>query len=423
MPGLPAPDLQVVLRVPWPARSLARVDFYWDEWGVVGEADGHGEVRRFDRCRPGREGASGASGTGGAARGALGLGRSRRTSAHVANRLRAAFARAQRRDRAPRDWRVVAGSPSRRLPLRERLDDLGSRSHGGRSRRGTYASKLDTVVVSSAGDAGDDDPASGGSHRLVAAHAALSGAGGARRRAADGRRASPLRPTSDRAAPAAARADRRPRAGHHRRRVRTTDAHRPAAGPRRRRLVRDTAPLRRAPGRGSLPPSRHERDRHRPSINRRRSSEHHPDARQRRQRHRLQGRRPVPGRLRPQGDRARRARDAGPDGAASRVRPDSAAQGQEGRRLAAHDDPDRRADRDARGARRGRALGQLQHLLHPGPRRRGRRRRAEGHRREPVRRAGLRLEGRDAGGVLVVHRDDAHLARRLGPGLDRRRRW
>ena len=42
----------------------------------------------------------------------------------------------------------------------------------------------------------------------------------------------------------------------------------------------------------------------------------------------------------------------------------------------------------------------LQHLLDPGPRRRGDRR---------VRRAGLRLEGRDPGGVLVVPRADARL--------------
>ncbi len=34
----------------------------------------------------------------------------------------------------------------------------------------------------------------------------------------------------------------------------------------------------------------------------------------------------------------------------------------------AHDHPDRRADRDAEGARRGSALGLVQHLLHPGPR-------------------------------------------------------
>ncbi len=39
---------------------------------------------------------------------------------------------------------------------------------------------------------------------------------------------------------------------------------------------------------------------------------------------------------------------------------------------------------------------------------------------EPAGRPGLRLEGRDARGVLVVHRDDAHLAGRQRPGLDRR---
>ena len=45
-------------------------------------------------------------------------------------------------------------------------------------------------------------------------------------------------------------------------------------------------------------------------------------------------------------------------------------------RLAAHDDPDRRPHRDARRARRRGALGELQHLLDPGPRRGGGRRRA-----------------------------------------------
>ena len=45
----------------------------------------------------------------------------------------------------------------------------------------------------------------------------------------------------------------------------------------------------------------------------------------------------------------------------------------------------------------------LQHLLHPGPRRRGHR-----GRRHP----GVRLEGRDARGVLVVHRARADVARR-----------
>ncbi len=73
----------------------------------------------------------------------------------------------------------------------------------------------------------------------------------------------------------------------------------------------------------------------------------------------------------------------------------AAAQGCSHHRLAAHDDPDRRADRDADLARRRGPLVLLQHLLDPGPRRGGDRR---------DRRPGLRLEGRDARGVLVVHR-------------------
>ena len=62
---------------------------------------------------------------------------------------------------------------------------------------------------------------------------------------------------------------------------------------------------------------------------------------------------------------------------------------------------------------------QLQHLLHPGPRRCGRRRRPEGHRRGSQRRPGVRLEGRDPRGVLVVHRAGAALARRrhAGPNM------
>ena len=44
------------------------------------------------------------------------------------------------------------------------------------------------------------------------------------------------------------------------------------------------------------------------------------------------------------------------------------------------------------------------------------------HAGDPKGVAGLRLEGRDARGVLVVHRAGARLARRLGPGPDRRRR-
>ena len=51
--------------------------------------------------------------------------------------------------------------------------------------------------------------------------------------------------------------------------------------------------------------------------------------------------------------------------------------------LAAHDHPDGRAHRDPHRARRRRALGVVQHLLDPGPRRRGRGRRAGRHHRRP----------------------------------------
>ncbi len=67
-------------------------------------------------------------------------------------------------------------------------------------------------------------------------------------------------------------------------------------------------------------------------------------------------------------------------------------------------------DRDAHHAGRRRSLGELQHLL---DRRLGSCRRGGGirrHHRSPHRHPGLRLEGRDARGVLVVHRAGAQLA-------------
>ncbi len=141
-----------------------------------------------------------------------------------------------------------------------------------------------------------------------------------------------------------------------------------------------------------------------------------------RQRHRLQGGRPVPGRVRPQGDPAGRTRDAWADVVAARVRRRAAAQGRARLRLAAHDRADRGADRDAGGARRRGPLGIVQHLLHPGPcGGRDRRRPA----RDPGRaqgRPGLRVEGRDPRGVLVGRRADADLARRAGQHDPRRRR-
>ena len=90
--------------------------------------------------------------------------------------------------------------------------------------------------------------------------------------------------------------------------------------------------------------------------------------------------------------------------------------------LAAHDDPDRRPDRDARRARRGGALGVVQHLLDAGSRRRGGRGRPGRHARGAARDPGLRLEGRDPRGVLVVHRAGADVARRRPEHAARRRR-
>ena len=55
---------------------------------------------------------------------------------------------------------------------------------------------------------------------------------------------------------------------------------------------------------------------------------------------------------------------------------EAAAEGRAHRRLAAHDHPDRGADRDAAGARRRGALGLVQHLFDAGPCRGGDRRRA-----------------------------------------------
>ncbi|CAA9290622.1 MAG: Adenosylhomocysteinase, partial [uncultured Friedmanniella sp.] len=135
----------------------------------------------------------------------------------------------------------------------------------------------------------------------------------------------------------------------------------------------------------------------------------------------LPRRRPDPGRLRPPRDHARRARDAGTDGHARAVRGVEAAGRRPDRRLAAHDHPDRGADRDpGRPGGRG-ALGQLQHLLHPGPGRCGR----GGGRRHPGRpgrRAGLRLEGRVPRGVLGPDAGDPALARRPAGQHDPRRR-
>ena len=107
---------------------------------------------------------------------------------------------------------------------------------------------------------------------------------------------------------------------------------------------------------------------------------------------------------------------------AARVPGHATARGRPDHRLAAHDDPNSRADRDARGARRRGPLGFVQHLLDPGSRGGGNRRGAKRYARRSAGRTGLRLEGRDARGVLVVHRAGAALARRRRPEHDPRRR-
>ena len=137
----------------------------------------------------------------------------------------------------------------------------------------------------------------------------------------------------------------------------------------------------------------------------------------------LQGGRPGRGRIRPQGNRHGRARDARPHGHAVRVRRQPAPGRRPHHRFSAYDRADGRPHRDPDRAGRPGPLGQLQHLLDPGPRCRRRRRRARRHGRRPQGRAGLRLEGRDARGVLVVHRAGPAVAGRGWPQHDPRRRW
>ena len=88
-------------------------------------------------------------------------------------------------------------------------------------------------------------------------------------------------------------------------------------------------------------------------------------------------------------------------------------QGRAHRRLAAHDHPDRSADRDLERARRRRALGLVQHLFDAGPCRRRDRR---------CRHSGVRRQGREPEGLLGLHRQAVRVARRRHPEHDPRRR-
>ena len=107
--------------------------------------------------------------------------------------------------------------------------------------------------------------------------------------------------------------------------------------------------------------------------------------------------------LGPPRDRHRRNRDARPHGHPRGVRRAPAPQGRAHHRLAPHDHPDGRPDRDAQGPRGRGPLGLVQHLLDPGPRRRRHRRR-----RHPR----LRLQGRVPHRVLGVHPQDLRVGRR-----------
>ena len=137
----------------------------------------------------------------------------------------------------------------------------------------------------------------------------------------------------------------------------------------------------------------------------------------------LQGRRPLPRRVGSQGDPPRRARDAGPDGAARALRGEQAARRRAHHGQPAHDGADRGADRDAGRLSAPTCAGSPATSSRPRTTRRPRSWSGpNGTPERPQGIAGLRLEGRDARGVLVVHRRGAALARRQRPDADRRRR-
>jgi hypothetical protein len=128
---------------------------------------------------------------------------------------------------------------------------------------------------------------------------------------------------------------------------------------------------------------------------------------------RVQGARHVAGGLRAHGAGSGGGGDAGADVVPHGVRHRAAVQGRQDHGVAAHDHPDGGADRDADGPGRGGSVVLVQHLLDAGPR---------GGRHCARQRGGVRVEGRDAAGVLVVHGEGAGLGPRRWAGSDRGRR-
>jgi hypothetical protein len=104
--GLPTPDLQVSIGNEL-GGFIARVDFYWDEFGVVGEADGDS---KYDGSTPGalldekrRQSALEDLDVGVVRWGTSDL----RNFAPVATRLERAFTRGVARPRGERSWTVL----------------------------------------------------------------------------------------------------------------------------------------------------------------------------------------------------------------------------------------------------------------------------------------------------------------------------
>src|SRR5690606_11646093 len=85
--------------------------------------------------------------------------------------------------------------------------------------------------------------------------------------------------------------------------------------------------------------------------------------------HRLQSRRYLAGRLRPQGNRNCGNRNAGTDGAARKISRGPAAEGRKNSRLYSHDDSNRCVDRNPDRTRRRSALVVVQYFLDAGSRR------------------------------------------------------